>query len=119
MDREEEGEEVMGLEDKKKKNIHVERERKGREGGVGNANYTSYFHLVLKCWKFGIMGAKRMTLMEKLIYWVANYAIYILPKKNYAIYIYINIRCEREGGGWCHPLTKLHIWYVFPLKCVF
>ena len=33
----------------KKKNIHVERERKGREGGVGNANYTSYFHLVLKC----------------------------------------------------------------------
>ena len=34
---------------KKKKNIHVERERKGREGGVGNANYTSYFHLVLKC----------------------------------------------------------------------
>ena len=115
MEREEEGE-VMGLEENRKKNSCGESVRRGR-GGVGNASYTSYFHLVLKWWKFGIMGAKRMILMEKLMYWVANYAIYILPKKNYAIYI--NIRCEREGGRWCHPLTKLHIWYVFPLKCVF
>ena len=111
MEREEEGEEVMGLEEnRKKKFMWRESVRRGR-GGVGNASYTSYFHLVSKWWKFGIMGAKRMILMEKLMYWVANYAIYI--------YIYINIRCEREGGRWCHPLTKLHIWYVFPLKCVF
>ena len=33
MEREEEGEEVMGSEENKKKNIHVKREHKGREGG--------------------------------------------------------------------------------------
>ena len=58
MEREEEGEEVMGSEEnqKKKKNIHVERERKEREGGVGNANYTSYFAScveMMKIWHHG------------------------------------------------------------------
>ena len=33
MEREDEGEEVMGSEENKKKNIHVERERKERGGG--------------------------------------------------------------------------------------
>ena len=84
----EEGEEVMGSEENKKKTFMWRESIRGGRGGVGNTSYASYFHLVLKWWKFGIMGAKRMILMEKLIYWVANYAIYI----------YINIRCEREGG---------------------
>ena len=57
MEREEEGEEVMGSEEnQKKKNIHVERERKEREGGVGNANYTSYFAScveMMKIWHHG------------------------------------------------------------------
>ena len=56
MEREEEGEEVMGSEENQKKNIHVERERKGREGGVGNANYTSYFAScveMMKIWHHG------------------------------------------------------------------
>ena len=41
---------------KKKKNIHVDRERKEREGGVGNANYTSYFAScveMMKIWHYG------------------------------------------------------------------
>ena len=48
MEREEEGEEVMGLEEnRKKKFMWRESVRRGR-GGVGNASYTSYFHLVSK-----------------------------------------------------------------------
>ena len=45
----------FGREQKKKK-IHVERERKEREGGVGNANYTSYFAScveMMKIWHHG------------------------------------------------------------------
>ena len=45
----EEGEEVMGSEENKKKKSFMWRESvSGGRGGVGNASYTSYFHIVLK-----------------------------------------------------------------------